>query len=1012
MSVLVEALTVIIRRERLTAIHPHAVDHFFTNAPNATARGDSYLVAVGFMNPDDARIYVRTLEQEAGFRHLENGECVDIAVVCQIRGPTAPCIWLDVATDARGVVHAWLKGTDPGPIAAFEGWTFEGSMSERPIYLEGVREVPPTIDGQNVYHQRTYGQPAAALIEGRDRNRRAAIDAAFNALRARQWESCAVLWAPNSSHQLVFRLKNQLALVYVESDDESKFDEHRASTLFARAIQLRAMPLLAKCKIFSPVHIKTDPNYPIESAPRAPSRGVFGRLVDRVFRQETAPQGDRPGLRVAATEIRFDDPTVESIEFIDLQRRAALREELLDFTTPVAISDWEELDFSIQIVRDTIEKDGFDIKAWSSEPGERPHILAQKGGKEHYIVVGPARYPIATPVFDNNRLQACAERAATTGAVLAKAAVSLANSEDKFIGDFPLPLWRGEAALARFTGLEIVDPNTVSADRAVRIFVSSTFSDFREERRAIVQSVIPELGRRGLERDVAVTAVDLQWGVTSEEARQNLQLSACIREVDRCAPFFLALLGERYGWVPPSSAFAGLGSLERSQGLSITELEVRHAVLPGSTRNPSALAYARGLYSETINRQKKLYDSISKCPTRDEQIGTLEASGSRPTPRGARAPFDNLVVDLINRGHDVRLLQADYVQDITAQLWSLIETHFPPLDEFDARRRQDRRHRHYGFAQSQLLDVRWPTSAHIAHELQRGAADTIVCQNSWETAAVAAMVRQGATRNPGRQVFEHYCGLDGEPGRTAELCGRLIEFFSRVSGRPTTIPTGAEPRARRLTEQLQRMSGKGSAPITVVIAEGDLLDADGLAVVAALGRVPAMQVLLTMTQTSDSEPAIHWSQEEIASFATQQLKRSGRSLDANLLDAILSHSLSTNLYFIRFVCAFLDRWAVHETLERELERALSVHDWPDILEVVASRAEEAGSATRNEIGRVLHHLKLSESGVELQKLVDIPDIGGRIAFEVRSCFPFLIDEWGARWRLSRGPAARLTLSGI
>ena len=32
-----------------------------------------------FMNPDDVRIYVRALEQEAGFRHLENGECVDIA---------------------------------------------------------------------------------------------------------------------------------------------------------------------------------------------------------------------------------------------------------------------------------------------------------------------------------------------------------------------------------------------------------------------------------------------------------------------------------------------------------------------------------------------------------------------------------------------------------------------------------------------------------------------------------------------------------------------------------------------------------------------------------------------------------------------------------------------------------------------------------------------------------------------------------------------------------------------
>jgi hypothetical protein len=89
-----------------------------------------------------------------------------------------------------------------------------------------------------------------------------------------------------------------------------------------------------------------------------------------------------------------------------------------------------------------------------------------------------------------------------------------------------------------------------------------------------------------------------------------------------------------------------------------------------------------------------------------------------------------------------------------------------------------------------------------------------------------------------------------------------------------------------------------------------------------------------------------------------------------------------------------------------------VRDWSDILEVVVSRAEEAGSATRSEIVRVLYHLKLSESGIELQELLDFPDIGGRIVFEVRSCFPFLIDEWGARWRLAQGPAARFTLADI
>jgi hypothetical protein len=871
------------------------------------------------------------------------------------------------------------------------------------MYLEGVSEPPATINGKRTYHQRTYGPPAASLVEGRDRNRRAAIEATFNALRMRQWQSCAVIWAPNSSHQLVFRHKNQLALVYVESDGESEFDDRRASKLLAKATRLRAIPVLAKCQIFSPVHIKADP--PRSTDPR----GGLGRLIGRVFRREV--DRDDPGLRVAAREIRFDPPTVKSLVFLDLLRRSPLREELLDFITPIEISDWEALDFSVQIVRDTIEKDGFVIRSWTSEPNERPHIIAQKADAEYYIIVGSARYPVTTPVFDRNRLLACAERAADTGAVLAKAAVSLANSEDMFIGDFPLPLWRGEAAVARFTGLEVVEPNQVSADRAVRVFISSTFADFQEERRAITQSIIPELNRRALERDVAVTAVDLQWGVTSEEARRNLQLSACIREVDRCSPFFIALLGDRYGWVPPSAAFKGLEGIGQSQDQSITEIEVRHAVLSGSARNPSALIYARGLYSETVTRQKTLYDSISKCPTRDDQLRILEASHSRLNRGGKEAAFEKLVVDLINRGHDVRLLQGDFVEDMTSHLWSLIELHFPALDDFDASRRQDRRHRHYGFAQSQFIDARWSTCSRIVSDLSRGATNTVVCQNSWETSAMAAVAAE-TTRNADRHVLEHYCCLDSEADRTQELCGRLIEFIGRVWGRPTTIPTGAGERARRLARQLEQINETRPDPVTIVVAECDLLDADGLAVMAALSEAPSTHVILTKTQTSENESVVRWSAKELASFAALQLKRSGRSLDSSQLDGILSHSLSKNLYFIRFVCSFLDRWAVHETLQRELQRALLVRDWPDILDVVASRAEEAGSVALSEIGRVLRHLKLSESGTELQKLFDIPDIGGRIAFEVRSCFPFLIDEWGTKWRLSRGPAEKLTLLNV
>ena len=55
--------------------------------------------------------------------------------------------------------------------------------------------------------------------------------------------------------------------------------------------------------------------------------------------------------------------------------------------------------------------------------------------------------------------------------------------------------------------------------RVIRIFLSSTFRDFMEERDLLVKKVFPELRRKARERGVEVVDVDLRWGITEEESR-------------------------------------------------------------------------------------------------------------------------------------------------------------------------------------------------------------------------------------------------------------------------------------------------------------------------------------------------------------------------------------------------------------------------------------------------------------------------------------------------------------
>ena len=88
-----------------------------------------------------------------------------------------------------------------------------------------------------------------------------------------------------------------------------------------------------------------------------------------------------------------------------------------------------------------------------------------------------------------------------------------------------------------------------------RIFVSSTFTDLREERNALHRTVFPALRRLCESHGARFQAIDLRWGVRDEAALDQQTMRICLDEIRRCQeitlkPNFIVLLGERYGWRP------------------------------------------------------------------------------------------------------------------------------------------------------------------------------------------------------------------------------------------------------------------------------------------------------------------------------------------------------------------------------------------------------------------------------------------------------------------------------
>ena len=91
--------------------------------------------------------------------------------------------------------------------------------------------------------------------------------------------------------------------------------------------------------------------------------------------------------------------------------------------------------------------------------------------------------------------------------------------------------------------------------KTFRVFISSTFTDMREERRILQKEVFPKLETFCEAKHAKFQAVDLRWGVNEETTLKQETLELCLKEIDRCQrispkPNFVILLGDKYGWQP------------------------------------------------------------------------------------------------------------------------------------------------------------------------------------------------------------------------------------------------------------------------------------------------------------------------------------------------------------------------------------------------------------------------------------------------------------------------------
>ena len=485
--------------------------------------------------------------------------------------------------------------------------------------------------------------------------------------------------------------------------------------------------------------------------------------------------------------------------------------------------------------------------------------------------------------------------------------------------------------------------------RTVRVFLSSTFRDFAEERDLLVRTIFPELRRRCRERQVELVDVDLRWGITEEEAQNGSVLSICLAEIDRARPYFMGFIGERYGWVPEKDKYDAAIVQEQPWleehrgGKSVTELEMLHGVLNNPAMAGRAFFYFRdskwsgkkgGAYLSEGTQEKSKLEEL-KDRIRKSGFPVVE---NYPTPE--------------------RLAER-----VREDLWKLIDEAYPASEVPDALTMERRRHEAYTLSRIRLYlgGERYFTALDKAMDACKPVLITGQ-SGGGKSALIANWFLDWSSKHPKAAVIVHHLGCGADAADPVRMVVRIMQEIAIVTGDEFKPESDPDKQLEQLPLWLATASAWAQRENKEVLIVLDGLDK--LSDREHLRWFPAflpMQVKLVASCLDGeileaTKMCLSWvelnvkafTKAEQSRFITEYLGRYRKKLTAPQAKTLQSHPLSGNPLFLMTLLEELRVFGVHEELEQRLATLLSLPsskaegDEPtvdDVFEHVLARVE-------------------------------------------------------------------------
>ena len=489
-------------------------------------------------------------------------------------------------------------------------------------------------------------------------------------------------------------------------------------------------------------------------------------------------------------------------------------------------------------------------------------------------------------------------------------------------------------------------------NRQIRVFISSTFQDMQDERDFLMKRTFPKLRKLAADRDVTLTELDLRWGITEEEAKSGKVVEICLREIENSIPFFIGIVGNRYGWVPKKEelgeeVFGQFPKIDDyiENHLSVTEMEMQFGVLE-RLEDMHAYFYIKqqeGASDDPV-MLKKLKEEIKKSRYPSSYYVSVE-----DLARQVEMAFTDLLNQLfpqavLSQHQKERLVQQSFISQLSVT-YVKVEDNFLRLTDFS----HD------------------PSSPYLVVTGESGLGKSALLAN-WSKEMQLQnefSVIPYFSSNGGQQTYKSILNY-----LTEEICERF----------GMEVPQGGSEK-ERLEKLLDQFALRADQLVIVFDAVNQIADIDHSKMLNWLPIPPNNVKYLFSTLEDDITMQVFknrgypifrlqkLTKEQKSQLVSEYLGKYGKKLNQGQIDRIVDSEQCDNTLVLRSLLEELIGFGVYEALDERIDYYLDCTSVMEFYGKIIERFEE--DYGRLFVRNVLGLIAVSRNGVSEQEIIEI-----------------------------------------